>query len=402
MTQYDFDAPVERRSTNSIKWSAGEVDGKWVTMPAAPGPAHESALLPMWLADMDFTAAPEILAALQARVDHGVFGYTYYDESFYAAIEDWMATRRGWRPQREWILTNSGVMPAINLLIQTFTEPGDGVIVQPPVFRPISDAPEANGRLPVVNPLTEVDGRYRIDFAALESQAADPGTTMMILCSPHNPVGRVWTSREVKSVAEICAGNDVVLVSDEIHADLTYSWAAFTSVGSLYSEVYDRFIVCGGPSKAFNLPGLKLSLTFVPNPKLREAYRETLHRQNELWAANTLGATALTAAYESGGPWLDAVLEYLEANVALAERFLAARVPGVTLARPDALYLLWLDCRRLRISPEELNRRLRAAGLWLESGESYGDQGSGFVRMTAACPRGTLQEGLRRLEAAVT
>jgi cystathionine beta-lyase len=400
MDPFDFDSPIERRGTSSIKWSRGERDGAWLEYPTDGRSPSEAEMLPMWLADMDFATAPAIVGALRDRVEHGVYGYTHCGAGFYSAVAGWSRRRHGWEPQPEWVFTNTGVMPAINLLIQTFTAPGDQVIVQPPVFHPIPEAAEINGRVPAPNPLRLVDGRYEMDLDGLSALAADSRTRMMILCSPHNPVGRVWTSEELAAVAEICSRHDVVLVSDEIHGDLTLRPGGFVSAGSLANH-HDRIVVCAGPSKAFNLPALKLSLTIIPDPALRAAYETTLRNQNELWAANLFGTTALQAAYSEGETWLDALLVYLRGNFAHVAGFLEQRLPQLSLVEPDALYLAWIDCRPLGLDGAELDRRLRAAGLWVEQGATYGTEGEGFIRVTVACPRRTLEEAMRRLQRAL-
>lgn len=400
MGHFEFDSPIERRGTSSIKWSRGQEAGTWLDYPADDRKPHEVDLLPMWLADMDFAAAPAIVDALRERVEHGVYGYTHHADGFYGAIADWSRRRHGWEPRREWVLTNTGVMPAVNLLIQTFTSPGDRVIVQPPVFHPIPEAAECNGRVAARSPLRLEDGRYEMDMEGLEELAADARTRMMILCSPHNPVGRVWTLDELATVAGICARYDVLLVSDEIHGDLTLPAADFVSAGAL-TKHHDRIVVCTGPSKAFNLPALKLSLTIIPDAELRAAYETTLRNQNEMWAVNLFGATALEAAYTEGEPWLEALLAYLGGNFEFVTEFLADRLPELSLVRPNALYLAWIDCRALGLAGTELDSRLREAGLWVEQGATYGVEGEGFIRMTLACPRRTLEEAMHRLERAL-
>jgi cystathionine beta-lyase len=398
----DFDKPRERRATRSIKWSLGESDGTLVDYPPAGAqPPQQADLLPMWLADMDFPTAPAVIAALHERVEHGIFGYTGLDDAFYDAIVGWTQRRQGWTIDRDWVVTTSGVMPAINLLIQTFTAPGDAIIVQPPVFHPISQAVEYNGRHLLNNPLHYSAGHYAMNFAELEVLAAQPGTRAMILCSPHNPVGRVWTAAELQTVADICTNNDLLLISDEIHADLTYSWSRFVSAASLGPQYHGRLVVCSGASKAFNLPGLKTALTIIPDPGRREDFHMTLRNQNELFGANLLGTTALTAAYSAGEEWLDGLLDYLAANVELVTTFLATRLPQLSVVRPEALYLLWIDCRDMGLGGSELDRRLRGAGVWVEQGATYGAEGDGFIRMTIACPRVVLEEALERLERAL-
>jgi len=401
MENFNFDEPRERRRTMSIKWSLGEESGTWVDYPPAAGPPQQAELLPMWLADMDFPTAPAVVAAMQDRVKHGIFGYTGLDDAFYNTIVQWAKRRHGWTVDPDWVVLNSGVMPAINLLIQTFTAPTDGIIVQPPVFHPISQAVEYNGRRLVTNPLSNDTGRYEMNFGQLEALAAEPGTRAMILCSPHNPVGRVWTATELRTVADICTTNDLLLISDEIHGDLTYDWSDFSSVGSLGAQYHERLVVCTGPSKAFNLPGLKTALTIVPDRDRRDAFNTTLRNQNEIFGANLFGTTALSAAYTSGEEWLDSLLGYLADNIEFVTGFLAARLPQLGLVRPEALYLLWIDCRALGLSGPELDERLRAGGVWVEQGATYGGEGEGFIRMTIACPRVILEEAMSRIERAL-
>ena len=400
MADYDFSQPVERRATGSIKWSGGAEAGRW-SPTAATGAINEVEMLPMWLADMDFTVAPEIQAALRDRVDFGVFGYTTYTDDFYEAIAAWYSRRHGWAPSPESIMVNTGVMPAINLAIQTFTEPGDHVIAQPPVFHPITEAAELNGRRTVLNPLVLDNGTYNMDLEDLASKAADPRAKMLILCSPHNPIGRVWTEQELRNVADVCREFDLILVSDEIHADLTYPWANFTTAATLGPEYEDRLIICTGPSKAFNLPAMKLALTVIASPELRARFRNTLDKQNELWSANLMGATALEAAYTEGQMWLDALMSCLEGNLGFIQDFIADRLPRLRLERPDALYLAWIDCRRLGLTNVDLTHRIRSAGLWVEDGATYGTEGEGFIRLTYATPQRLLEEGMLRLESAL-
>lgn len=399
--EYDFDIQIDRRGSGSIKWSRGEGESGWVPNDDRHGEPHEAHPLPMWLADMDFAAAPEILTALHNRLDHGVLGYTHHTAEFNQAVIEWVRKRHGWTPQPDWIYVNSGVMPAINLLIQALTEPGDGVIVQPPVFHPIPEAAEFNDRHAIRSPLVESDGRYQMDFPDLEEKAADPATKLWILCSPHNPVGRVWSREELTKTVSICRDHDVLLVSDEIHADLTYPWADFTSVGAVTGG-FSNFVVCGGPSKAFNLPGLKLSTTIIPDATVRSRFEKAMRNLNELWGSNVLGATALIAAYTEGTAWLTALLDYLQGNLDVIDAYLSDRLPNLRLSRPDALYLAWIDCRELGLSGDELTQRLKSAGLWVENGATYGTQGEGFIRLTYATPRNLLEEALGRLEAAVT
>jgi cystathionine beta-lyase len=347
---------------------------------------------------MDFRSPPSVIDALTQRVQHGVFGYSAPTDSYFDAIGGWMQQRHGWTVERDWVLSLPGVVPTINYLIQTFTEPGDGVLIQPPVYNPFSSAIEKNKRTVVLNPLVLNGTRYEIDFADLAQKAADPKTKLAILCSPHNPVGRVWTTAELRRFAEICIANDLLIVSDEIHHDLILPGHTFTTFAVACPEAIDHTIVCTAPSKTFNLPGLKTSNAFIPNAALRARFQATLERLG-LLGINALGIVALETAYRSGGAWLDAALAYIAANYAFLQAYLAENAPALTVLPLEGTYLAWVDCRALGAAATTLSKRLlEEANVYVSDGAGFGKEGQGFIRLNLACPRLILQTALERMQ----
>lgn len=394
---YDFDKIHNRAGTNSIKWDFSYQDGELKTLASG-----SSDMLPMWLADMDFQTAPEIVEALVERAQHGIYGYTKPTDSYYQAITNWMWRRYGWRLEKEWILVSAGVVPAINMAIQAYTEPGDKIIIQTPVFHPFAQSIENNGRVVLRNFLLFEGGQYVMDFDDLEAKAADPQTKMIILCSPHNPVGRVWSHYELMRLGQICQQHDLLIVSDEIHSDLIYSWVKFTTFGAVDVGFNDRLILCNGPTKTFNLPGMKTSSTIIPNPVLREKFSVILRNLNELFSVSTFGTLALQTAYEQGAPWLTQLMTYLEENYQFLREYVEQHIPSLRVQDTEALYLIWVDCRELGLDAEALkNFFLDDAKVYLEQGNTYGVEGEGFVRFNIACPRKTLEEALKRINRAV-
>ncbi|MCP5094805.1 MAG: pyridoxal phosphate-dependent aminotransferase [Chloroflexi bacterium] len=396
--EYDFDKIISRARTDSIKWDYISKEGRLSPRQAGDNFRAKDELLPMWVADMDFPSPQPVLEAMQKRVAHGVFGYTQPSAPYYEAIIGWMHRRKGWLIEKDWILTTPKVMLTIDLLIQTLTDPGDGIIVQTPLFHPIYLGVEFNGRTLLRNRLTYKNGRYSIDFDDLLSKAKDPRTKMLILCSPHNPVGRVWTRAELTSIGEICVQNGVLLIVDEIHSDLLYSWAKFTTFGALGTQFFEHLIVCNGPSKTFNLPGLQISNVIIPDKSLREKLHIALRNLDQLFGVNTFGALALQAAYEQGEPWLAQVMAYIEGNYLYLKEHLARTLPKIQIVRPEAMYLIWLDCRNLGMESEALYRLIfEEASVYLENGVKYGPEGEGFLRINIACPRAILEEALARI-----
>lgn len=395
----DFDAPLLRLGTSSIKWEVpGQIDAA-----ALPGGAawvaQRDLVLPLGLADMDFRTAPVVVEALQARVAHGIFGYTHPAAEYFAAVIGWLERRHGWRAQRDWIVPTTGAVPAINLAIQMLTRPGDGIIVQPPVFHPFAESIVNNGRRVVCNPLVDTGTRYAMDFDDLAAKASAPGVRMLILCSPHNPVGRVWTAHELCELARICCRNDLLVVSDEVHCDLTHGRERFTTLAVAAPSLLPRLIHCHGPSKTFNLPGLKTSTTIIPDATLRARFVDGLRNLNELFGVHALGGVALQAAYDRGEPWLARLVSALESNRAWLDCFLQSRLPALRLRPAEGTYLAWVDARETGRSSAALQERLRQeARIVVEDGARYGQGGEGFLRINFACPRPLLEAALSRAE----
>ena len=393
-----FDIVHDRRGTNSIKWDFVYDDGVTKEVADALGDGDPSRPLPMSLSDMEFQTSPEIIAALEKRVQHGIYGYTKPNKEYFQAISHWIANQYDWRVEEDWLLITAGVMPAISMAIQAHTEPGDNIVIQPPVFYPFGSVVENNGRVLLKNSLKLEDDRYVMNFDDLEKKAADPRTKMIILCSPHNPVGRVWSRQELARLGDICEEHDLLIVSDEIHCDLVYSWANFTTMGVVDDRLLDRLIVCNSPSKSFNLPALKTATTIIPNPVLREGFSKVLRNLEQLFSTNAFGTLALQTAYEQGGPWLGQLKKYLQANYLFLDSYIKEHMPGFRLQQADGLYLVWIDCRQLRLSKNELKRLIvDQARVLPVQGSTYGFEGEGFIRLNIACPRVVLEESLRRI-----
>ncbi len=390
MMKFDFDKIIDRTGTASFKWDL--VDGIF----------GGTGLLPLWVADMDFESPPEVVAALVQRAKHGVYGYTAPMPEYYQAVADWFDRRHAWRITPEWIVTAPGVMPALNLLIQTFTEPGDGIIVQKPVYYPFMRSIKNNGRRVINNPLKLEGNAYRIDFDDLERKAGDPAARLMILCSPHNPVGRVWTKEELKRIGEICLAHDVLVVSDEIHCDLIFAGHRHVPYGSICSEFLMKSVTCTAPSKTFNLAGLQTANLVIASLDLRQRYNRTIDCLGLRWP-NLFGAEALIAAYRHGDKWLDQLMEYLSCNLAFLKEFIAANMPRVRVIEPEATYLVWLDFREFGLDTEALKVLMRkGARLALDDGYVFGSpEGDGFERINIACPRSILEEALTRMREAL-
>lgn len=398
---FDFDTVHKRIGSDSIKWDYAYQEGELKQRDACEGALASSTVLPMWLSDMDFTTAPAIIEALEQRARHGIFGYTRPGDGYYQAIINWMAERYGWAIEKDWILISGGVVPAISMAIRAFTEPGDKVIIQPPVFGSFTTSAEFNCRTIMHNSLLLEDHRYLMDFEDLEAKAADPKAKILILCSPHNPVGRVWSCDELTRAGNICRQHDVLILSDEIHCDLIYSWSEFTSFGAIDCAFNDRLILCNGPSKSFNLPGATTSSTVIPNPRLREQFQIVQRNLNDDFGVNVFAALALQTAYEQGLPWLRELLIYLEANYCYLRDTLRRTIPRLRVHPAEAMYLIWIDCRALGLAEATLLNALLDAGVYLESGSEFGAAGEGFVRINIACPRTTLELALERMQVAL-
>ncbi len=395
---FDFDTEVNKFGINSIKWEFMFDADHNVTHGDHAHPKYgNERVLPLWVADMDFRVPPPVIEAIVERAKRGVFGYCMPTDSYYEAVLNWFARRYGRSIQRDWIVMTPGVVPALNLMVQTYTQPGDKVLIQRPVYHPFTFAIENNGREVVSNSLVLQDGRYQMDFDDLAAKVADPDVKMAILCSPHNPVGRVWTAEELTRFGEICLDNDVLVVSDEIHCDLIYKGVTFTSFANISERFAQNSIVCTAPSKTFNLAGLKLSNIIILDEDLRIQLAKTMERTG-LMGTNTFGVVATEAAYNFGEPWLTAIMEYIEGNYNFMKAYLAEHLPQLHLLPAEGTYLVWLDCRALELTPEERKKLIfEEAHLYLDEGEIFGPEGEGFERINLACPRPLLAEALERL-----
>ncbi len=388
--RYDFDTVIDRRGTASVKWDFAE---KLFGV---------QDIIPMWVADMDFASPPEVVEAVVERAKHGVFGYTACTPEYFDAVTGWMGRRHGWAVEKEWIVFSPGVVPALHLLVQAFTKPGDRVILQTPVYYPFMMAVERNGREVLRNPLVLENGRYRMDFRDLERKAADPLASLLILCSPHNPVGRLWTADELRRLGDICAVNGVTVIADEIHGDLVLGGRRHVPYAALSPAFLAGSVTCTAPSKTFNLPGLQTSNVIIADPEKRAAFKAALERSG-IYEPNAFGVAALTAAYERGEEWLGALLSYIGENLEFLAGFVDERLPGIRVIEPEATYLAWLDCRGLGMDRRELRRFMREkARVAFDEGYIFGSpEGDGFERINMACPRSVLKEGLERIEKAL-
>ena len=388
-----FDAVPDRRGTASLKWDSAVKRGR------------PEDVLPLWVADMDHATAPAVTSALLWRTRHGIFGYSEPDEAYRTALTGWFSRRYGWQVEAEWNTVTPGVVPALALAVRALTAPGEAVLIEEPVYYPFRDVVEVNERTVAAVPLVrDADGVYRRDLAALEETIEATGARLLLLCNPHNPVGRVWSREELAALEEVTARHGVVVVADEIHADLALPGFATTPFASLSEAAAAHTITCTSPSKSFNLAGLQVANILISDVHLRRAFRRELATTGYS-QPNTLGLTACRAAYESGDAWLDALREHIAAARAHVEARLE-RIEGIEAAPCEGTYLLWLDCsgflKAAGLEPEKLDEvMLNEAGLWLDDGRIFGAGGEGFTRINVACPRATLDAALDRLEAAV-
>ena len=379
--KYNLDEIVTRKDTGSIKWDEG--------------PFGE--VLPMWIADMDFKSAPEILAALDKRIAHGVFGYTAIPDAFYDAITAWWKRRFGFAPEKEWLVPVSGVIPALSAAIQALSKNGDKVIIQTPVYNHFFSSIENSGRIMIENNLLYNDGTYTIDFEDLAQKAADPKAKLLIISNPHNPVGRVWTKRELQALGDICLQHNVVVISDEIHADLVFEGhfhIPFASLGEKYSR---NSVTLSSPTKSFNLAGLQVGYFFTENEQFRKSIQSSFTLMG-IELLNIFGITALITAYNESEEWLDALKEYLYDNYLFLTEFIALHLPHIKVTPLEATYLVWLDCTAFGKTADVLSDGLlENQKLWVNSGTMYGSSGEGFLRINIATPRSLLKIGIEKL-----
>lgn len=386
--QYDFDTPIDRTHTWSIKHDFKKENGK------------ADDILPLWVADMDFRSPDSVVEALKKAVDHGIFGYSRADESYFDAVAAWYQKRHHLTLQPEWMTCTPGIVFALSIAVRAFTQEGDAVLIQPPVYHPFSRAILRNKRTLVENPLVLKDGHYEMDLEDLEQKVLDEHVKLMILCNPHNPVGRVWTREELTALADICLRHHVYVISDEIHGDFVWQGHEQTPYASISEEACLHSMMCTAPSKTFNLAGMATSNLFIPDPEMRRKFRSELldvGQEN----MNRLGLFACRAAYEGGGEWLDQLIGYLAGNLALVRDFCKNRVPQIQLVEPEGTYLAWLDCRELGMTDDELMAFFsNEAKVWLDPGTHSGEQGSGFMRFNLGSSRSVIAQALDQIEAA--
>ncbi len=380
MRQYDFDTPVERRHTGSLKWDVGESE------------------LPMWVADMDFKTAPEIVEALRERIEIGAYGYSVVPDEWYDAIGDWWETRHHFRLQKDWLLFSTGVVPTLSSVVRKLTTPAEHVVIQTPVYNIFYNCILNNGRTVLENPLTYENGRYEMDFTDLEEKLKNPQTSLMILCNPQNPSGKIWERDTLARVGELCAKHHVTVIADEIHCDLTMPGKEYIPFASVSDDCRNNSITCIAPTKTFNLAGMQTSAISVPNPFLRHKVNRGINT-DEVAEPNFFAVTAAVAAFKEGAPWLDALRGYLQKNKEIVADFIGRELPGIRLVQSDATYLLWLDCGAITKDSKELAGFIRKeTGLFLSDGAQYGGNGAEFLRLNIACPALVLKEGLARLK----
>lgn len=386
---YNFDEIVDRKNTSSVKYE--EMDLKF----------GRADLTPMWVADMDFRAPEFIIECINNRAEHGIFGYTKRMPEFYEAIKSWLKTRHGVQVEREQLEYGPGVVFLLNMMIRLFTEKGEKVLIQSPVYYPFKNIIEQNHRVLVDNTLVLKGDRYEMDFQDLEEKAKDSQCKMMLLCSPHNPVGRVWSKDELVRVAEICRDNGVLLISDEIHFDLVYKPHVHYSLIGLDKTFDDYVIVCTAPSKTFNIAGLHSSYCVIKNPEKMTAYRNELGLL-DLNRSNVFSRELTQSVYENGAAYVDELNAYLQGNILAAQEFMAQNIPQIKVIPMEATYLMWLDCRELNLTISELDDLfVQKAKLALDSGYWFGPSGEGFMRINLACPRKSLIEALEQLKEAI-
>ncbi len=380
---YDFDQIVDRRGTGSLKWDVAEGE------------------LPMWVADMDFQTAPEIRQALAERLQHGVFGYGIIPDEWYEAYIGWWKERHGFTMEKEWLIFCTGVVPAISSMVRKLTTPAEKVLIQTPVYNIFFNSIYNNGCNVLQSPLAYNGKEYAIDFEDLEAKLADPQTTLMILCNPHNPVGKIWDRETLARIGTLCQKHHVIVISDEIHCDLTEPGKSYIPFASVSEACRNNSITCIAPTKAFNMAGMQTAAVSVPNPVLRHKVWRGLNT-DEIAEPNAFAVPAAVAAFTKGGTWLDALRAYVQQSKERVVQFVAQELPQLSVVPSEATYLLWLDCGKLGGDGAEIAQVIRReTGLYLSDGDQYGGNGNQFLRMNLACPHSVVEDGLRRLKAGI-
>ena len=385
---FNFDEIITREGTRSVKFGLRKAK------------FGRTNLLPMWVADMDFRTPGFITDAVKKRATHEIYGYSFRPDEYYESIIDWIKKQHSWNIEREWITFCPGVVPALNLAIMAYTNPGEKVIVQPPVYFPFFSVVKNNNRKLVNNQLLYKNGNYTINFENLEKEAAK-GAKLLLLCNPHNPVGRAWTEEELKKLAEICINHDILIISDEIHSDLILPGNKHIPTAGISETIANHVVTCMAPSKSFNLAGLATSSVIISNPSVREKFN-LMMEQLHIGGGNIFGIEASIAAYSNGKEWIEKMLEYVNDNMNLVYNYCRGNIPLIKPVKAEATYLIWLDCSDLGMDDISLHKfMIEKAGLGLNDGQTFGPGGSGFQRMNLACPRSVVDKALWQLAEAV-
>lgn len=384
---YNFDKEINRRQTNSIKYDREK--------------AQDPRIIPMWVADMDFETLPEVKQALEKRAQHGIFGYAAPTNSYYQSVINWMKNRHQFDIQKDWIVTTPGVVTALKIAVRTYTKENDSIMIMKPVYYPFDASIQLNGRQVVECPLILENNSYQCDFELFEKTIIENQVKMFILCNPHNPIGRVWTKKELYQIGTICKKHHVYVMSDEIHMDFVYKGYQHVPFYKVDESFKEFSIICTAPSKTFNLAALQTSNILIADKEMREAFIKEKSASG-INDPNIFGLDACETAYTYGGQWVDELLEYLQGNIDYMKSFFEERLPDIKIVDPQGLYLVWVDMRALGMSNDELEDfMLNKAYLWLDEGYIFGTGGDGFERFNVACPRSTLKKALEQLEKAI-
>lgn len=385
---WNFDEPAGREGTDCIKYDRREeIFGI-------------KDVIPMWVADMDFNCPSFVIEALQKRLEHEIYGYSFRPAEYFQSMISWIKNRHNWTIEKEWISFSPGIVPALNFCTLAFTQPGDNIIVQPPVYFPFFSAAESHGRNLIYNRLKESEGKWTMDFDSLIA-GIDSKTKMIILSNPHNPIGRVWTPAELTNLADICLKNNVLIISDEIHCDLILPGYTHTPLASLSEKIAENTITLIAPSKTFNLAGLSTSSVIISNPVLRKSFNHVVDNLH-VGSGNIFGTAASTAAYTHGHEWLDALLDYIDNNIEFVKDYCRKMIPEIIPVQPEATYMIWLDCRKFGMSGKELQSFfVNKAGVGMNEGSTFGPGGEGFMRMNLGTTHQTVMKAMEQIETAV-
>lgn len=384
---YNFEEKSKKNNSGSEKWNAMR----------KIKPTVDADVVPLSVADMEFDIAPQIVSGLQEYIQSSTLGYTSATPDYYESVMNWMQRRHGWKIDKEWIVTSPGVVNALFLVVKAFSEPEDGVIIMPPVYYPFFLAAEIQGRKVIENPLINENGRYQIDFEDLEQKASNPKNKLLLFCSPHNPVGRVWEKQELERVAEICLRNNVLIVADEIHHDIIMPGYKHISFSNISQEASNSCIVCTAPSKSFNLAGFQVSNIVIRNEEIRKKFSNIM-KKNALFSLNALAYRACEIAYNECENWLEEMIIYVNQNKIFAEAFIADHIPDISVTPMQGTYLQWYDCRAFGMTFRELEKRMIEADLFLDEGFIFGTGGYGYERINIACPKYILEDALKKMQ----